>query len=196
MNGGCGTGRGLRYGPYGRAVKLADLRELMRRRRANYGLGLSFDAFLADPVIASLHWPADAVEQFLYDHGDHGPFQRDYGTVDLTAILWTLETVTAAELSTMPTGPSEAGCIEQYALHPGHYVSVRSSGIHTGVPEKWRDHGTWKRPPLLLDCRLLEPSASGLQVLEGRTRVGVLRGRLRENDFVATTHEVWVARPA
>ncbi|WP_250305413.1 hypothetical protein [Streptomyces sp. A 4/2] len=177
-------------------MKLADLRDLMRRRRADYGLGLSFDDFRVDPMVASLRWPADVVEQFLYDHGDHGPFQRDYRNVDLTSIVWTLETVTAAELSTMPTGPSEAGCIEQFALHPGHYISVRSSGIHVGVPEKWRDHGTWKRPPLLLDRRLLDPSTSGLHVLEGRTRVGILRGRLRENDFVAATHEVWVGRPA
>ncbi|MFF8717179.1 hypothetical protein ACF07T_37990 [Streptomyces sp. NPDC015184] len=177
-------------------MKLADLRELMCRRRANSGLGLSSDAFRVDPVIASLRWPADVVEQFLYDHGDHGPFQRAYGNVDLAAIVWTLETVTAAELSTMPTGPSEAGCIEQFALHPGHCISVRSSGIHAGVPEKWRDHGTWKRPPLLLDRRLLDPSASGLQVLEGRTCVGILRGRLRENDFVAATHEAWIGRLA
>ncbi|GAA2968974.1 hypothetical protein [Streptomyces sp. NPDC056069] len=177
-------------------MKLTDLRELMRRRRADYSLGLSFDTFRADPMIASLQWPADVVEQFLYDHGDHGPFERDYGNVDLATIVWTLEAVTAEELSTMPTGPSEAGCIEQFALHPGHYVSVRNSGIHVGVAEMWRDHGTWKRPPLLLDRRLLDSSASGLQVLEGRTRVGILRGRLRENDFVAATHEAWIGRPA
>lgn len=175
-------------------MKLTDLRDLMRRRRA--GLGLSFDAFRADLMIASLQWPADVVEQFLYDHGDHGPFHRDYGHVDLTTIVWTLETVTAAELSTMPTGRSEADCIEQFALHPGHYVRVRNSGIHVGVAEMWRDHGTWKRPPLLLDRRLLDSSGSGLQVLEGRTRVGILRGRLRENDFVAAAHEAWVGRPA
>ncbi|MFD3662642.1 hypothetical protein ACFWVF_18890 [Streptomyces sp. NPDC058659] len=177
-------------------MKLADLQGLMRRRRADYGLGLNFDAFHADAMIASLQWPADVVEQFLYDHGDHGPFQRDYGNVDLTTIVWTLETVTAAELSTMPTGPSEAGCVDQYALHPGHYISVRSSGIHVGVAEKWKNHGTWKRAPLLLDRGLLDLSARGLQVLEGRTRVGILRGRLRENDFVAATHEAWVGRSA
>ncbi|MEU8759603.1 hypothetical protein [Streptomyces sp. NPDC048659] len=175
-------------------MKLTDLRDMMRRRRA--GLGLSFDAFRADLMIASLQWPADVVEQFLYDHGDHGPFHRDYGHVDLTTIVWTLETVTSAELSTMPTGRSEAGCIEQFALDPGHYVRVRNSGIHVGVAEMWRDHGTWKRPPLLLDRRLLDSSGSGLQVLEGRTRVGILRGRLRENDFVAAAHEAWVGRPA
>ena len=79
----------------------------------------------------------------------------------------------------MPTGPSDGDCMEEYADDPDHWVSVRRFGIHRGVREGWETHGTWKRWPLLIDRQLVDPGTSGLQVVEGRTRVCVLRGRQR-----------------
>ncbi|WP_327110860.1 hypothetical protein OG206_00110 [Streptomyces sp. NBC_01341] len=90
----------------------------------------------------------------------------------------------------MPTGKSEAGLIEHFAQHPVHWVTVRPPQ----VGQHWNDHGTWLRPPLLIDRRTLNPGDIGLQVLEGRTRVGVLRGRLREQLHVAYEHAAWVGR--
>ncbi len=115
----------------------------------------------------------------------------DYGDVDLCAITWTLETIPAAAFPTMPTGESDAGCIESYAADPVYWVKVRPPE----VGRHWEEHGTWLRPPLLIDRRLLDQADSGLQVLEGRTRVGVLRGRLREQLRVArTTRRGWRVR--
>jgi hypothetical protein len=118
-----------------------------------------------------------------------------YKDVDLSGIEWGLEAITAEELSEMPTGASDDGCIEDYAVDPDHWVRVRHSGIHEGVARCWEALGTWKRPPSLIDRRLLDPAASGLQVIEGRTRVGVLRGRRRQGSFVAVQHQAWVGRP-
>ena len=64
----------------------------------------------------------------------------------------------------------------------------------TGVAQCWETHGTWKRWPILIDRRLLDPPESGLQVVEGRTRVGVLRGRHRQGILVAERHLAWVGR--
>ncbi|GGY52640.1 hypothetical protein [Streptomyces djakartensis] len=77
-------------------MKLGDLSPLMARRRA--GGGFSYDRFRADPALASLHWPDDVLEQFLFDHGDNGAFVRDYGGIDLRQVRWQLETIPAAEL--------------------------------------------------------------------------------------------------
>lgn len=63
----------------------------------------------------------------------------------------------------MPTGESDVGCIESYAADPVHWVKVRPPE----VGRHWEDHGTWLRPPLLIDRRLLDPADIGLQVLEG-----------------------------
>jgi hypothetical protein len=90
----------------------------------------------------------------------------------------------------MPTGESEAGLIEHFTKNPVHWVAVRAPE----VGRHWEDHGTWLRPPLLIHRGLLAPVSSGLQVLEGRTRVGVLRGRLREQLHVAPEHQAWVGR--
>jgi hypothetical protein len=41
---------------------------------------------------------------------------------------------------------------------------------------------------------LLDPPELGLQVVEGRTRVGVLKGRHRKAYRVAALHLAWVGR--
>ncbi len=151
--------------------------------------GLSFDRFRADPALAALQWPDDVLRDFLFEHGDY--FVDDYGDIELRAITWKLEAIPAADFHTMPTGQSDAGCIEHFSENPVHWINVRPPE----VGRHWEEHGTWLRPPLLIDRRLLDPADSGLQVLEGRTRVGVLRGRLREQMRVAPDHQAWVGRP-
>ncbi|GAA3783455.1 hypothetical protein GCM10022403_017580 [Streptomyces coacervatus] len=169
-------------------MKLSDLSPLMTRRQDG---GLSFARFRADPSLVSLQWPDDVVEQFLFDHGDNAAFVHDYGGIDLRDVTWRLEAIPTADFHGMPTGASDAGCIESYAENPVHWVRVRPPEVSW----HWEKHGTWLRPPILIDRRLLDPSNSGLQVLEGRTRVGVLRGRLREQLHVAPDHKAWVGRP-
>ncbi|MFE6888023.1 hypothetical protein [Streptomyces sp. NPDC057694] len=165
-------------------MNLNDLSSLMERRQDG---GLSFERFRADPALAALQWPDDVLRDFLFDHG---PFVDDYADLDLSTITWTLETIPAAGFHTVPTGESDAGLIEHFAQNPVHWVTVRP----LEVGRHWEDHGTWLRPPLLIDRCLVDPAGSGLQVLEGRTRVGVLRGRLREELHVASEHQAWVGR--
>ncbi|GGP93376.1 hypothetical protein GCM10010278_84250 [Streptomyces melanogenes] len=156
------------------------------RRRQDGGLSFEFERFRADPALAGLQWPDDVLRDFLFDHGDHGPFVDDYGHLHLSAVTWTLETIPTADFHTMPTGESEAGLIEHIAENPVHWARPPEVARH------WADHGTWRRPPLLIDRHLLTPTDSGLQVLEGRTRAGVLRGHLGEQLHVAPEHQAWV----
>ncbi|MFE4998966.1 hypothetical protein ACFRH4_48495 [Streptomyces mirabilis] len=165
-------------------VKLTDLSPLMARREDG---GLSFDRFRVDPALTLLQWPDDVLRQCLFDHGDNASFVRDYGGIDLRKITWRLEIIPAADFTEMPTGASDAGCIESFAENPVYWVEVRS----VEVGRHWEEHGTWMRPPILIDRLLLAPSNSGLQVLEGRTRGGVLRGRLRDGLHVASHHQAW-----
>lgn len=148
--------------------------------------------FLDSDLVKSLAWPEDVVEQWLYDHAGFGPFLLDYDGLDLTNLFWHDELVPAAEFLIMPTGPSEAGVIEAVAQNPDHWSEARRD---QGVPQHWESHGTWVRRPLLIDRALLQPPADGLQVIEGRTRAGVLRGFLERGRSVAATHSTWVARP-
>lgn len=153
-----------------------------------------FDGFLASDAVRSLGWPDDVVEQWLYDFADDQNFQRDYCGLNLSAVKWGVEVIPVEEFEDMPTGRSDIGCLEDYAANPDYWVSVRRHGAHKDVAWCWETHGTWKRWPILIDRRLLDPPANGLQVVEGRTRVGVLRGRHREEAFVADRHLAWVGR--
>lgn len=172
-------------------VRLADFADLAVSCRESR---LRFEGFRTDALVSSLRWPDDVVEQLLYDHADNDAFLRDYGDIDLSRVQWDVEIVPLGKLVEMPTGASESGCIEEYAANPDHWVRVRNRGIHMGVAQCWEAHGTWKRWPILIDRGLLDPPESGLQIVEGRTRVGVLKGRHRRGAFVAERHLAWVGR--
>lgn len=174
----------------------------MRVRLANFTAAASecrtsaagFAAFRRVAAVENLGWPDDVVEQWLYEHCDNGPFLDDYGSVDLAQLRWGLEALRASDIAAMPTGKSDGGVIDEYAANPDHWVSVRHSGVHAGVAEMWEVHGTWKRWPLLIDRSVLTPPGTGLQVVEGRTRVGIMKGRLQRGAFVAEQHLAWVGR--
>jgi len=178
-------------GPTMSDVKLADLRAVAVSCREN---SMRFEGFRQNALVSSPGWPDDVVEQFLYHHADNIGFLRDYGDLDLSKIEWDVEVISVEELTEMPTGASDGDCIEDFAANPDHWVRVRNRGIHIGVAQCWETHGTWKRWPILIDRRLLDPPESGLQVVEGRTRVGVLRGRHRQGTLVAERHLAWVGR--
>lgn len=171
------------------ATTLADFAALAARCRDMPALGLH--AFLIDESVQRLEWPPDVVEQLLYDFADRFEFQRDYGHIDLEAVCWHDEIVPTAAFMSMPTGSSEAGLIEYFAADPAHWSEVRRS---QGVPQHWQAFGTWLRRPLVIDQALITEGGTGLQVIEGRTRVGVLRGFVRQGQEVAQAHASWVAR--
>jgi hypothetical protein len=171
------------------ALYLQDLEALSEQCRGFGGGGLT--AFLTDERVSGLSWPEDVVEQWLYWFAGSDTFQADYGNLDLTSIEWTDELVPAEAFLTMPTGPSDVDVLDDNAKLADHWSNVRE---HLGVPQYWEAHGTWFRRPLLIDRSLLYPDGDGLQVIEGRTRVGILRGFLGQGRAVASLHQAWVAR--
>ncbi|VXB08791.1 hypothetical protein [Aeromicrobium sp. 9AM] len=83
------------------------------------------------PETVELRWPDDVLEQWLYDHANNDHLLRDYGSVDLTTITWSVEAVPLEELIDIPTGASDADCIDYYATDPAHWIRVRNLGVHT-----------------------------------------------------------------
>lgn len=170
------------------------LRKFSALARSCRESGYGFEEFRTSDIVIELGWPDDVAEQWLYDHAGNSSFLEDYGSVNLTRIRWDVETIPHEAFLTMPTGPSDGDYIEEIAANPIHYISVRCHGTHVGVQQCWEIHGTWKRWPILIDSMLLDPPIAGLQVIEGRTRVGVLRGLLRLGHPVARQHLTWVGR--
>jgi hypothetical protein len=146
--------------------------------------------FAALPEVAALGWPSEVVEQWLYDHLEHYEFLTDYAELDLTAVEWTLEDLPTDMFLPMRSGPSDDYMTTVPDQHE-HWVYARR---FTAVPAAWEDTGTWLKPPLLLDLACLDGPAGVLQVVEGRTRVGILQGRARDGLRVADRHAAWVGR--
>ncbi|WP_223884032.1 hypothetical protein [Pseudarthrobacter sp. BIM B-2242] len=153
-----------------------------------------FTAFLARPEIAVLGWPAEVLRQWLWEFGDRDELRDDYGSVSLDRVTWDLEDVLCPDFDTMPTGASEAGLIDEFAGQHRHWLAAKSR-YKPAVAADWETRGTWSVPPVLIHRSLLDPPGEGLQVVEGRTRVGILRGRRRDGLTTAETHLAWVGRP-
>jgi len=172
-------------------MRLADFADLAQQCREN---GYGFAEFRRQDMVIDLRWPADVLEQWIYDHAGNGSFLRDYENVELSRVGWQVEALSVDTFMAMPTGPSDAGAIEYFAADPDHWMAVRNQGEHLGVGLAWDVHGTWKRWPIILDRALLTPAEHGLQLVEGRNRVGILRGRQRQGKLVADQHLAWVGR--
>ncbi len=145
--------------------------------------------YLALPQIAGLRWPADVVEQWLFDHAGNVSFVKDYGHLDLAAIEWTRAPVPARELVDIPTGKNDAEFLASVAKLHRHYLGLRPQEVR----DAWEYRGTWLVPPLLISRDLLGGRQRSLQVVEGRMRVGILQGRAADGLNVAPTLEAWVA---
>lgn len=164
-----------------------DFEELSNKHRERSDLSI----FLQNPSVLALRWPTDVIEQLLYDHASHPAFHEDYGRVSLETLHWSVERIPISTLAALPTGASEQRYLDSCALLHDHYTRVRSFGIHQGVELMWDVHGTWKRWPLLISRAILN-GEPGLQIMEGRTRIGILRGRASEGHRVAPEHLAWV----
>jgi len=170
---------------------LSDFTSLAQRcREQEFG----FAEFRRQDTVIDLQWPADVLEQWVYDHSGNGSFLRDYQDLDLMLVAWQVEAHQVETFMTIPTGPSDADAIEYFAENPEHWVAARDQGEHLGVGLAWETHGTWKRWPIVIDRVLLDPAQQGLQLVEGRSRVGILRGRRRRGLHVADKHMAWVGR--
>lgn len=61
-------------------MRLADFADLAQQCREN---GYGFAEFRRQDMVIDLRWPADVLEQWIYDHAGNGSFLRDYENVEL-----------------------------------------------------------------------------------------------------------------
>lgn len=110
--------------------------------------------------------------------------------VAVAAGRWHREVVSVAELDRIPTGPSEQDWLERVAAEHRDWLTRRPQDIR----DAWEELGTWRVPPILISRSLLDPPGAGLQVVEGRMRVGILQGRRAAGLHVSASHEAMPLR--
>jgi hypothetical protein len=165
-------------------LRLADLDYLPRpgSARANWG------AFLAVCHEAGIWWPDRVIDEFLWSHGKNERFRRQYGHVDLPALVWELQSLTARELLASSFDEDLGGRVLDVAANPHWYLAQ-----YRPPDALWGDD-TWSQPPLLMPAGFLTPPKDGLHLVEGHTRLGVMRGLVELGELSAdSTHQVYVA---
>lgn len=143
----------------------------------------------ANDVGAELEWPDDVVSQLLFEHGARYYHAEQFGQLDLSDIEWSLEQRPAAELVTATHHPDKTKP-ETVAKDPHKELEARRvEGF-----EFWPDE-TWARPPLFIEGHLVEPQQPGLHLVEGHTRLGVLKGLVESGEARPDSlHLSWIAR--
>lgn len=160
----------------------------LERRMVRFGGRPDFEQFLAEPVVSALDWPAPVLEDWLWDHGNYWPFLDAYGHIDLETVAWTREELPTEAFLTIPTDPSSTKLLTDLAG-----ASLRFGNLVREVQAVWEQDGTWPREPILIE-RAFVDGEPGLQLIEGRSRVSMLRARRDEGHVLADRHAVWVGR--
>jgi len=138
--------------------------------------------------------PVEVLEQVCWDHGVNPAFQKQYGHLELTTIKWELRSVVAAELINAGIYPpftrwvdNVTDRIKDYPIEGWECIDSRQK-----IVAYWREHQTWMRLPVFLHGDLLGSSAA-LHLVEGHTRLGVLRGLVHHQVIGSDSlHQVWV----
>ena len=138
----------------------------------------------------ALDWPPLVIDEVLVKNGERYYHRDLFGHIAIDAVEWHLEERTAEELAAAfhhadKTRP------ETVALNPDEYR------VHKGF-ELWTDDGTWSVCPVFADGALLNPDCGvhgGLVLVEGHTRLGLLRGYLERGDISAESkHRCWTMK--
>jgi hypothetical protein len=155
-------------------MRLADLQDLRRPGDGAFHDDL-WPIFLADARIRGLRWPTPVVEQFLFEHGSKAEFLTQYGHLELETLRWDLRDVAASEFVGLSVFEDFNAWLESSANEYAFRIAQRPIDQR----EAWAMRQTWIVPPLLIEGGILLPARPGLHLLEGHTRIGILRGRLQ-----------------
>ena len=171
-------------------MRFADLRLLAREPKV--------DRVRPDVLTAiSLPMPDDVLEQFVYDHGLKGAFQKQYGHLDLDLLHWSLEHLAGSEIvkASVYAGFDRHEQVRQQVAAAATSSEWDAPCLPGGAAAGWKREGTWSRPPVFLVGALVG-SDSELHLVEGHTRLGALMGLLDiERLPPEAGHAVWVGCP-
>lgn len=140
--------------------------------------------------------PDDVLTQVYADHGRKDDFQSQYGELDITSLRWEKRAFSAAEIA--------ASCyynhfsnwmdaveqrVAQFSTHGWACIDKRPD-----VVAYWQAHKTWLRFPVFIAGHLIGVPTS-LRLVEGHTRVGLLRGLIKANVLpTSSPHEIWLGQ--
>lgn len=137
--------------------------------------------------------PIEVAKQVYRDHGRNGEHQKEYGELDIGSLSWTKKDFSAADIqscfmlsrfSEWPYSVSQR--LDQFEQEGWKCIDVRED-----VWRHWEKYQTWVIEPVFVR-RDLVGEEEGLHLVEGHTRVGVLRGLISRSLICGSSvHGIW-----
>ena len=138
-----------------------------------------------------IHWPEAVVRQWLWEHGKHEDFLAQYDHLDLLALKWELRQVAAADLCDATFYEEFADYVAGVERAPYWKVDQYRKGFGEDV---WTT--TWRLPPILVSGELRAVPQLSMHLVEGHTRLGILRGLVRLGEASPSAHHaIYLAIP-
>ena len=139
--------------------------------------------------------PEVALEVYS-DHGRKGDFQEQYEGIEISRLRWERVELTARDLLDCSIFPGFSEWVDTVAHRIEDFAQDGWSCIDVlpEVVKHWQEHRTWLVLPVFLDHSLI-PQGEGLHIMEGHTRLGILRG-LVDRGIVAASTRHWIWRGA
>lgn len=138
--------------------------------------------------------PQDVIEQFYSDHGRNPDFQDQFKNLNISNLNWQLVERPAKEIVSCALYPRFSGWFNNVRHRPSGFHKNGWQCIDTrkSVVEYWERNRTWLKNPVFIQGKLLG-LRSPLRLVEGHTRVGLLKGLLEHGILdPATMHRIWL----
>jgi hypothetical protein len=134
-----------------------------------------------------------AVRDVYSDHGRKEAFQAQYGTLDIGGMSWEHVLLPASEIVGCSIHDGFTGWTSNVAHRVARFGEMgwRCIDVRPYVVDHWSQFQTWIDPPILLDASLVG-RPSGLHLVEGHTRIGILSGLISYDVLrLDSQHSIW-----
>jgi hypothetical protein len=117
------------------------------------------------------------VREMYSDHGRKEQIQRQYGSITISDITWAKVSLRASEIVECSIYHWFSNWTNNVARRPESFGKAgwRCIDVRPNIVDYWSKFHTWLEPPVLLDASVLG-RPHGLHLMEGHTRIGILRG--------------------
>ena len=142
--------------------------------------------------------PKQVLEQWLYGLYYDRNCVNNYGWIDFDRIEIDLEEFSLNQLRSVRVIDDYRGYVEEGA----GYIAYEQLPCLKKDKDHWKSHGTWRTPPIILDVNSFPDDlipkysdiGSGLQLIEGHSRLGYLYAIANCNLMLADTHKAYVLK--
>ena len=141
--------------------------------------------------------PESVIKQVYSDHGRKFEFQDQFGDIEISEIRWNLASLSAGKIVTCAINDRFSSWFTNVGKRASHFHTDGWQCIDSreNVRAHWENSNTWLTPPVFFVGALLGLT-SELRLVEGHTRVGLLKGLLEQHVLSPESmHQVWLGSP-